>query len=481
MELRKIGLPLGAFAGLVMLLLPPPGELEPLAWRTAAVATWMAIWWMTEAVSVAVTALLPLVLFPLLGIGAIKQVAPSYAHPVIYLLMGGFLIAIAMERWNLHKRIAFGVLSLTGTDGRSLIGGFMIASAMLSMWVTNTSTTVMLLPIALAVITVIDENASSDEPRAKRRGFEIALLLSIAYAASIGGMATLIGTPPNAMLAGFLVDNYDMEISFWKWMQLGLPLSALMLGLCWLLLTRVLFRVQIAASSQTEQLLSHMRGEMGVISSAEKRIALVFICAAAAWVSRAYLNRLPGLENLTDAGIALIAGISLFLIPSGAPDGRPVLVWEDGKKLPWEIIVLFGGGLALAAAVASSGLAASIGELVGRLSMFHVAVLVVCVVSMVIFLTELTSNIATTATFLPILAVVAVQAGESPLALTVPAVLCASCAFMLPVATPPNAIVYGSGRLTIPQMARAGLALNLLCVVVVSLAALFLVPLLLLN
>jgi sodium-dependent dicarboxylate transporter 2/3/5 len=474
MNLRRTGLYLGPSVFLLMLLAPAPDGMDSVAWHAAAAGAWMAIWWMTEAVAVAVTALLPIVLFPILGISDIKTTTASYAHPIIYLFLGGFLVALATEKWNLHKRIALNILLVVGSNGSSLIAGFMLAGALLSMWVTNTATTMMLLPIALAIITVVAET-NNELDSAHRRNFEVALLLSIAYAATIGGMATLIGTPPNALLAAFMEDNYNVEIGFGQWMAVGLPLSMVMLPLCWWVLTKLIFPFQVHTKSSTREVLISMRDELGPMKPEEKRVSVVFLVMALSWIFRPLLTEIPGLSGLTDQGIAVSAGLSLFLIPASEKGSR-IMDWETALRLPWGILILFGGGLSLAAAVSSTGLAQAIGQSLAILGDVNIVILVVAVATLIIFLTELTSNLATTATFLPVVATIAAQAGQNPLLLAAPAALAASCAFMLPVATPPNAIVYSSGRITIPQMTRAGVALNILGITFVSLAALFLVP-----
>ncbi len=472
---RQVGFVLGPGLAVLMLLAGPPAGMEPAAWRTAAAAVWMAAWWMTEAAPVAVTALLPLVLFPLLTVSPMKETAAPYAHPMIYLFLGGFMIARAIEKWNLHKRIALHILLFMGSNGRSLVAGFMMAGAALSMWVTNTATTMMLLPIALAIIAMVDETATGLSPR-NRRNFRIVLLLGIAYAATIGGMATLVGTPPNALLAGFMMENYGVEIGFGQWMAVGLPLSLVMLPLCWLILTRLVYPVAFTTSGETRSLLVSMLADLGPIGAPEKRVAYVFALTAAAWISRPLLDNWPPLAGLSDPGIAMTAGLALFVLPAGGGARGPLLDWDTARGLPWGILILFGGGLSLAAAVSSSGLALDIGAMLATLDALSLAVLVVVTATLIIFLTELTNNLATTATFLPVVAAIATQLGYDPMVLAVPVALAASCAFMLPVATPPNAIVYGSEQFSIPQMARAGAAINVLGIVLVTVVSLVLVP-----
>lgn len=472
---QKVGLWLGPAVALTMLLTSPPDALSVPAWRTAAMGLLMAIWWATEAVPIAVTALLPLVFFPLLGIADISATAAPFANKVIYLFLGGFIVALAMQRWNLHRRIALGILQFAGGNGRSLVGGFMLASALLSMWVMNTSTTMMLLPIAVSVIKVIHDSVDSLDEKA-RNDFQHALLLGVAYASTIGGMATLVGTAPNAMMAAFMLDTYGTSIDFARWMLIGVPLSVCMLPLAWLALTRIVFNVDFQTSAEGRAHLRKAKTDMGRISTPETRVAIVFVLLALTWIFRPLLAQLPGLEGLDDSGIAMAGAVALFLIPSGDRQDPLLLRWQHVEKLPWAILILFGGGLALAGAVSETGLAAWLGDNLHAVAALPAPVLVIIIATLIIFLTELTSNVATTATFLPVAGAVAIEAGIDPIVLVVPATLAASCAFMLPVATPPNAIVFGSGLLTIPKMVRAGAVINIVGIVLVSLVALTLAP-----
>jgi sodium-dependent dicarboxylate transporter 2/3/5 len=472
---QKVGVLLGPAVAVVMLATGPPETLPQDGWNTAAMGLLMAIWWATEAVPIAVTALLPLVFFPLLGIADIDRAAAPFANKVIFLFLGGFVIALAMQRWNLHHRIALTVLQHAGRNGRTLVGGFMLACAMLSMWVSNTSTTMMMLPIAISVIEVIRRSVPGQTEKDSAH-FCLALLLGVAYAASIGGLATLVGSPPNAMMAAFLRENYAIEVDFAHWLLVGLPLCAVLLPLTWLVLTRLLFRVNFTTSDEGKRLLKTMKDDLGRISSPEKRVAFVFLTVGLCWMFRPLLARLPGLNMLDDSGIAMAGAVALFLVPSGDAADPMLLRWRHVEKLPWNILLLFGGGLALAAAVTETGLALWLGDNLQALAMLPVPLLVLVVTTMIIFLTELTSNTATAATFLPVVAAVAVEAGVDPLMLAIPVTLAASCAFMLPVATPPNAIVFGSGLLSIPQMAKAGFALNIIAIAAISLLALTIAP-----
>jgi len=474
-----VGRILGPAIFVVMLLTEQwQGVMSTEAWRVAAVGLWMATWWATEAIPVPVTAFLPLVVFEPLGISSLREAAAPYANPTIYLFLGGFMMAMAIDRWNLHRRIALAVIDNTGTDGRRLIGGFMLVCAVLSMWMTNTSTTIMLLPIVLSVSAVMRDNIP-DLPEQTRQAFQIALLLGLAYSASIGGLATLIGTPPNALLMGFMAENYDIEISFARWMLVGIPVSFVMLPIAWLLLTRVLFPCDIPANEAVKKHLHQLRMELGTMSIPERRIGIIFVCLIMSWMLRRPISDWLGIGGLSDAGIVMMAAMLLFILPSGDAKQPRLMTWDDVTRLPWGVLILFGGGLSLAAAVSDSGLALWLGEQLAPLNAWGTAVLVVASVALVIFLTELTSNLATTATLLPVMGAIAIQAGVPPIVLTVPITIAASCAFMLPVATPPNAIVFSTGAISIPQMVRAGILLNIIGIIIVSVAALFLAPVLL--
>lgn len=445
------------------------------AWRAAAIGLWMAVWWATEAVPVPVTAFLPIIVFAPLGITTLKDAAAPYANPIIYLYLGGFLMAMSLQRWNLHRRIALAILDRTGSDGRRLVGGFMLVCAMLSMWMTNTATTMMLLPIVLSVVVVILDNAK-DLSEKERHNFQLAMLLGLAYSASIGGMATLIGTPPNALLVGFMAENYGIEISFARWMMVGVPVSAIMLPIAWILLTRVLFPVNIPANDAVRDHLHNMREELGKLTTAERRVAVIFGTVIFSWMLRKPITGWLGITGVSDAGIVMTAALLLFLLPSGDRERPQLMTWQYASRLPWGVLVLFGGGLSLAAVVSNSGLALWLGESLAPLNAWGVAALVIAAVAMVIFLTELTSNLATAATLLPVMGAMAIQAGVPPIVLTVPITIAASCAFMLPVATPPNAIVFSTGLISIPEMVRAGVLLNVIGIIIVSIVSLYLAP-----
>ena len=472
---QRVGLFLGPFTAVGMTFMETPEGMSAVAFKVAIMGILMAIWWATEAVPIAVTAMLPLVLFPLFGVSSIQEAATPFANKVIYLFLGGFIVAFAMQRWNLHKRIALTILQYVGGNGKSLVGGFMFVSAALSMWVMNTSTTMMLLPIAISVITVIHSTNKHISNREKE-DFQYSILLGIAYGATIGGMSTLIGTGPNGMLAAFMADNYDLDISFVDWMKVGVPLSVIMLPCSWLILTRVIYKVEFETSQETKDLLTSMKQELGKFNGAEFKVFVVFVLTALTWMLRTVLDDINGLQGLSDAGIAMISALFLFLLPSGDKEKRGALLeWKDAQEnVPWGLLVLFGGGLSLANAVQATGLAVWMGNLIPQ--GISIALIVILIVTMIIFLTELTSNMATTATFLPVVAAIAIQSDFNPMLVTAAVALAASCAFMLPVATPPNAIVFGSGLIRVPQMAKAGFLINVLGILVVSFIAVVSVP-----
>jgi sodium-dependent dicarboxylate transporter 2/3/5 len=466
----------GLFLGLALfgaLLASPPPENLPLAgMHVAAVAILMAVWWITEAIPIPATALLPLLLFPVLGVDTVKDAAAPYAHPLIFLFLGGFMMALAMQRWGLHRRIALQIIRKMGTQPSSLIAGFMLSAAFLSMWVSNTATAMMMLPIGLSVIELAcegDATPGGEDP------FAIALLLAIAYSCSIGGLGTLIGTPPNAFMAAFLSQTYGIEIGFAQWMMVGVPIVVIALPLAFLTLTRIAFRLRGRRLSGGRELISRELEAIGPMSRAEKMVAGVFALTAGCWILRPLLDR--WIVGLSDAGIAIAAAILLFLLPLDLRRGVFLLNWDWARRVPWDVLLLFGGGLSLATAIQGSGLATWTAHGLEGLSTWPTPLIVVAAAGLIIVLTEFTSNTATAAAFLPILASVAVGIGKAPLLLVVPAALAASCAFMLPVATPPNAIVYGSGRLTIPQMLRAGILLEIALIGVVTALTFTLVPL----
>ncbi|MDQ8181021.1 SLC13 family permease [Pelagicoccus sp. SDUM812005] len=449
---------------LVTLLFDPPAGLSVEGWRTAGAAALMATWWISESVPIPVTALLPLALFPLLGLGKIKEVAAPYANPLVFLFLGGFLIALAMQRWNLHRRVAVGLIGALGTRPNRIVAGFLLSGALLSMWVSNTATALMMLPIATSVVALASESSGRSGPG---KHFGPALMLAVAYGATTGGMATLIGTPPNALLAGYLNRVYGYEIGFGQWMMVGLPVTLLALPVVYLTLTRIVFKLGRQPLQGMEQLLMEEKGRLGRFSKGERWVATVFAATALCWIFRPLLADF--VPMISDTTIAIAGAVILFMIPVNLGRGQFVMDWGSTKGLPWDVLLLFGGGLSLAGMIQAHGLSSYLGTLCEGLGGWPVFLVLGVICFGILMLTELTSNTATAATFLPIVGAVAVSLGQNPLLFLIPTALAANCSYMMPVGTPPNAIVFGSGVLQLPQMAKAGLLLNVLLVPVVLL------------
>lgn len=459
---RWSGWILGPALLLATLIWPPPDGLSQEGWRTAGVACFMAVFWIAECIPIPATALLPLVLFPLLGLGDIKSSTAPFANPVIFLFLGGFIIALAMQRWNLHRRVAITLIAGIGTRPSSIVAGFLAASALISMWVSNTATALMMLPIATSVIQILPQ---SGERGPSRRDFGTALMLAVAYGATTGGMGTLIGTPPNALLAAFVSEVYHVRIGFGQWMLLGVPVVLCMLPMVYLVLTRVMFRLDGAALPGAAEMIAGEKSALGPMSRGEVTVSIVFALTALGWICQPIIAR--SIPLVSDTGIAIAGALLLFVIPVNARKGEFVMTWDDTKGVPWGVLLLFGGGLSLASAIERHGLAGYLGTLAGGLQGMPPLLVVSIIAFGILMLTELTSNTATAATFLPIGGALALSLGQNPLLLMVPIALAANCSYMLPVGTPPNAIVFGSGMITLPQMARAGFLLNILAVPVV--------------
>jgi len=495
---RVIGLVAGIVAGILIYFIMP-ADLEVWPKLTAATAVLMAIWWMTEAIPIPATALLPLIIFPLLvpagesdgGVG-VSDVGANYGNDIIFLFMGGFLLALAMQRWNLHRRIALLVLRGMGSNTNALTAGFMIATGFLSMWVSNTATAVMMLPIGISVLLlvkritdgedsdeVIDhgteaEASTEDVAEVPQTNFGTGLMLAIAYAASIGSLGTIIGTPPNALLAAHMSAHHDMNLGFGRWMLVGIPVSIVLMIGAWFILTKMMFQPEMKRIPGGADLIRKEWNKLGPMSVGELSVLIVFVIAAISWVAIPLISEYVfGLEDpvISDAGIAMIIGVALFIIPGGANQGVRLLNWDTALNLPWGVLLLFGGGLALSAQFSDSGLSEWLGEQVEGLAGVSVWVLVALAAIGILVLTEMTSNTATAATFLPVASGIAMGTGVEPLLLTAPVALAATCAFMLPVATPPNAIAYGSGYVTIGQMVKGGGLINILAVIFITLAS----------
>ncbi len=488
--LRALGL---VAAGLVWLLLGGSENLSPEARAVAAITTLMAIWWMTEAIPLAATSLLPIVLLPAFAGQPVSDATAPYASTLVFLFLGGFLIAIAMQKWGLHRRIALQTLSKVGVEPKRIVLGMMLSTGFLSMWVSNTATTLMMLPIGLSILTLVVERSRAtsqtgdvgedlhagerisdviEDPNI--RAFGVCLVLAIAWSASMGGLGTLLGSPPNAIVAGYLADEIGRDISFVNWMMLGVPLAFTFILIGWVLMTRLLYTFDLDEIPGGRDMIDGQIAELGEMSQGEKMVLAVFAGAAFFWIVPGLAADITGIEALgvlDDTAIAIAAGLALFLLP-GDGAGRMVLNWPDAEDgLPWGVLLLFGGGLSLASAVAATGLDVWFGEQVSGLSALPTILILASVVALVIFLTEVTSNTATAATFIPVLGGVATGIGVDAVSLLIPAALAATCAFMLPVGTPPNAIVFGSGAVTIGQMARGGAVLNVIGIVLITLFA----------
>ena len=472
MNSKNIGLISGPLAFILILFFFHPEGLNPQANAVLASTIWIAIWWITEAIPIAVTALLPIVLFPLTGGLELSETTASFGHKYVFLYVGGFIIAIAIQKWNLHKRIALNIINFIGTNVVNIILGFMVATAFMSMWISNTATAVMMLPIAMAIVTQLRDNPDTIED--ENQIFGKAIMLGIAYSASIGGVATLIGTPPNLVLAGVVEETFGYEITFAQWFKFGFPISIVLLFLCWKYLTSFAFKFKQKAFPGGRAEISKQLRALGQISYEEKLVAIVFALTAFAWVTRDFLLKLV-VPAIDDTIIAMISAVIIFLLPTKNKKRR-LLNWEEAVKLPWGILLLFGGGMALAAGFKDSGLALWIGTQMTLLDGVSLFLLLFILIASVNLLTEITSNLATTAMLLPVLYPMAMTIDVHPFILMVSATVAASCAFMLPVATPPNAIVFGSGKLTIPDMMRAGFALNIIGVFLVTIFAFYLAP-----
>ena len=472
-DTRLIGFWLGIVSFLIILYLPNPEGLSSEGRITAAVFVLMGLWWAFEAIPLQVTALMPLILFPLLNVEEIDVISREYMNKVQFLFAGGFIIALAIQKWGLHKRVALNILKFSGLNSRGIVASFMVASAVLSMWVMNTSTAIMLLPVGISVIKVISDtvnNVTEDQ----KFNFQLCLLLGIAYAASVGGIATPIGTSPNGVLIQFASNNYDYDIGFANWLSIGLPITLGLGPLIWVFLTYFIFPVNFSANQESKNKLDSMLRELGPMSNEEKKVIVVFLITAFFWIFRQLIDDLPGLSLLDDSVIAITGAVSLFFINENKSKNK-LLVWDDVQTgFPWGLIFLFGGGMALAYVVNDSGLALWLASLIPSETYFWIILLTVIVV--VILLTELTSNLTTTITFLPVVASVGLNMGIDPLLLILPLTISASCAFMLPVATPPNSIVYASNLIPIQKMVKAGIFINLSSILYIFIISYFLIP-----
>jgi sodium-dependent dicarboxylate transporter 2/3/5 len=482
---QKFGLLLGPILFVMILVSPNPSGMPPEAQRTAAVTVLMAVLWLTEALSISATALIPIVFFPLLGIRSVTETASSYGDSNIYLFFGGFLIAAAMEKCKLHLRIAYAIITIIGKNPRQIILGFMVATASLSMWISNTATSLMMLPIGIATIVTVE--SLSDIQDKGLQHFGTALMLAIAYSASIGGIATIVGTPPNIVFAGAAVSLFpDLpQINFFEWFIMALPLTLILLSCTWLLLTRVSFKIPAIDMSAARETLLEKRKALGLMRTDEKKVLVVFLLTAAGWMFRRDIAlgslNIPGWsrlfanpEYINDATVAIAAALILFIIPTNKKFNDFLLTWDEAQNIPWGILILFGGGIALAGGFTVSGLSEWLGENLAALHGIPSWLFVFTITVLVTFLTEITSNVATASIFMPIMGGLAIGVGLHPYLLMLPATLSASCAFMLPVATPPNAIVFSSGKIKMADMVRAGILINIIGTIVIT-AVMFLI------
>jgi solute carrier family 13 (sodium-dependent dicarboxylate transporter), member 2/3/5 len=473
-RMKKIGLILGPVLFLVFCLLPLPKGMSQQAMYCAAVTALMATWWITEAIPIPATSMLPIVLFPILQILPSSKATLPYANHLIYLFMGGFFIAVCMERWNLHYRIAMHTIKMVGTSPSRIILGFMVAAAFISMWVSNTATTVMMMPIGMAIIKACAEITGDKDLH--RNPFAISLMLGLAYAASIGGLGTIIGTPPNTIMVAQIDKLYGQTITFLDWMKVGVPLAATFLFMTWFLLTKILFKTDgDILQGRGEALIQSEIDKLGPMSKEEKRIIIVFVLVAAMWIVMG-LVKWPFLKGVSDASVAIAGALLLFIIPSDYSKGVFLLDWKTAVKIPWDVILLFGGGLCMADGFQASGLTKFIAGQLVSLQGMQLIYIIGAVVALNIFLTEVTSNTAVATLMIPVMGAIAVGMHIHPFGPIVAACIACSYAFMLPVATPPNAVVFGSGAVTIRQMARTGLWLNLMGIVQITLVVYYLMP-----
>lgn len=464
---------LGPLLFLLLQLVIPEG-FPPKSKAIIACTVWVALWWVTEAVPIAVTAMLPLILFPLTGLMDIRATAIPYSNPLIYLFVGGFVLALAMEKWNLHKRIALNIIKYVGTKQRQLILGFIIATGFLSMWISNTATTVMMLPIALSIISE-SKSITTENNNANKSDFAKALILSLPYSASIGGMATLVGSPTNLIFADAVKRFYGIDIPFDQWLYIGLPIAVILLIACWLHLTRKSYKISNTSQLGSKAVIEEELKQLGKISREEKWVLAIFCLVALAWVTRRFLIT-PFFPKVNDTIIVLIGALFLFVIPANTKEKR-LMDWKTSLKLPWGVLLLFGGAFAVAAGFQESGLTTIIGEQLSALNNIPFFLMVFIIVAVVNFTTEVTMNMATCTLMMPILATLALVIDVHPFPLMVGTCIAASCAFMLPIATAPNAVVFGSGKIQIKDMLRAGFLLNIISIIIITIVVYFLLPL----
>ncbi len=468
---KLIGLALGPILFCLIFFMVTPGVLSEKSIIVLALGAWMVTWWATEAMPIPVSALLPMVIFPLMGVSTAREASAPYGDPIIFLFMGGFILALALERHNLHQRIALSLIRLTGTSGNGIILGFMLSTALISMWISNTATAIMMLPIAVSVTSLLaKESGQENDPHFKK--FATGLMLSIAYAASIGGMATIIGTPPNVVMVGFMKRFYNLDVSFSQWMIMGIPLMLLSLTACYLLITKVLFRNNLPSIKGSRELINGKLEGLGKLSNEERSVLLVFSITCFFWIFRQNINILIGKNLLDDTTIAMAGGMLMFLVPVNLKDQKFLLDWGDMKELPWGILLLFGGGLCLADGMEKSGLVQIVGRYFSQQPDIHPSLLIFSLTAISMGLTELMSNVALVTIFIPVVFGVADGFHMNPIWLAMPVTFAASCAFMMPISTPPNAVLFASGYIKMKDMIKTGFFLNLCCLAIITILSL---------
>jgi sodium-dependent dicarboxylate transporter 2/3/5 len=462
-----------------------PFRVDEKAVKVLAAAVLMITWWVTEAMPMPAVALVPLVLFPLMGIAPIKEVATGYGDSVLFLFMGGFMIGLAIEKWSLHKRIALSIVNITGTSGDRIVLGFILATGFISMWLSNTATTMMMYPIAASVIHVVNENHKGN---ARLGNFALTIMLAIAYASNFGGIATIIGTPPNVAFVSYIQEKYKYTIQFSDWMIICLPIALLLLLALYLVMTKLLYPSKLSSDIATQEHIRHELKQLGPLSGAEKRVLIIFLSTAFLWIFREPINSLLGTNwvvsrmgsiKLDDTIIAVMGALALFICPSGEtnhPGSRKILDWSDTSKMAWGILLLFGGGIALASALEKAGLIQQLGEWVAGFSGSGGFLLVLMIALISLFVSEVMSNIAQVIVFSPVIAGIADAMGINPLLIGIPMTLGASCASMMPMGTPPNAIVFASGHVKLNQMVKTGFVMNVVAVILITLFCWFIIP-----
>ncbi len=469
---KLVGLVLGPVFFILIPHVVTPGALSEASITVMALGAWMVTWWATEAIPIPVTALLPMIVLPLTGVSSVREASATYGDPVIFLFMGGFILALGLERHKLHQRIALGLIRLTGTSGNGIILGFLLSTALISMWISNTATAIMMLPIASSVTALLANEVGGHKDDTRFRKFGTGLMLAIAYAASIGGMATIIGTPPNVVMVGYMKRFYNLDVSFTNWMIVGIPMMLLALASCYFLITRVLYVNNLPGIAGSKELIQRKYEELGRLGKEEKLVLMVFSLTCFCWIFRQNLNSLIGKNLLDDTTIAMAGGVLMFMVPTNLSQHKFLLDWADMKELPWGILLLFGGGLCLADGMEKSGLVQIVGNYFSQQEDINPAVLILTLTAISMGLTELMSNVALVTIFIPVVFGIADGFHINPVWLAMPVTFAASCAFMMPISTPPNAVLFSTGHIRMSQMMKTGILLNLACLVIITILGL---------